>query len=58
MIAALPPIPDGTYISDVTTDMTDVMLSTAAELAPRLKRPREAQGWSADLGMEAEMNAA
>ena len=35
MVAALPPIFDGTYISDTATNMTDVLLSTAAELAPR-----------------------
>ena len=43
MIGALPSIPDGTYISDIASDMADVMLSTAAELAPRSKRPRGAQ---------------
>ena len=32
MVDALPPIHDGTCISDITTDMADVMLSTAAEL--------------------------
>ena len=41
MVDALPPIPDGTCISDIVTDMADVMLSTAAELAQRSKRPRE-----------------
>ena len=35
MVAALPPIPDGTCISDIATDMADVMFSTAAELVPR-----------------------
>ena len=55
MVAALPP---GTCISDIATDMTDVMLSTAAELVPRSKRPRGAQGWCAGPGAEAEMNAA
>ena len=44
MVDALPPIPDGTCISDIATDMADVMLSTAAELVPRSKRPRGAQG--------------
>ena len=43
MVAALPPIADGTCISDIATDMADVMLSIAAELAPRSKRPRGAQ---------------
>ena len=34
MIDALSPIPDGRCISDIATDMADVMLSTAAELIP------------------------
>ena len=42
MVDALPPIPDGTCIGDIATDMADVMLSTAAELVPRSKRPRGA----------------
>ena len=29
MVDALPPIPDGTCISDIATDMADVKLSTA-----------------------------
>ena len=58
MVDALPSIPDGTYISDIATDMADVMLSTATELVPRSKRPRGAQGWCAGPGVEAEMNAA
>ena len=58
MVDALPPILDGTCISDIATDMADVMLSTAAELVPRSKRPRGAQGWCAGPGVEAEMNAA
>ena len=57
MVDALPPIPDRTCISDIATDMADVMLSTAAELVPRSKRPRVAQGWCAGPGVEAEMNA-
>ena len=44
IIVTLLAIPDGTCISDVATDMTDVMLSTAAEPAPPSKRPRGAQG--------------
>ena len=36
----------------------DVMLSTAAKLQPRFKRPRGAQGWCAGPGVETEMNAA
>ena len=57
MIEALPPIPDGTCISDIAIDMTDVMLSTPAELVPRSKRARRLQGSRAELGVEAE-NAA
>ena len=58
MLDALPPIPDDTCISDIATDTADVMLSTAAELVPRSKRPRGAQGWCAGPCVEAEMNAA
>ena len=59
MVYALPPILDDTCItSDIATDMADVMLSTAAELVPRSKRPRGAQGWCTGPGVEAEMNAA
>ena len=56
--AALPPISNGTCIGDIAADMADVMLSIAAELAPRPKRPRRPQGWCADPGVQAEMNAA
>ena len=42
MADALPPIRDGTCISDIATDMGDVMLSTAAEMVPRSKRARGA----------------
>ena len=58
MVAALTLIPDGTCISNIATEMTDVMLSTATDLAPRSKRPRGAQAWFAGPGVEAEMNAA
>ena len=58
MVDALPPVPDGICISDIATDMADVMLSTAAKLIPRSKRPREAQGWCLGPGVEDEMNAA
>ena len=58
MVAALPLIPDGICISDIATDRADVLLSTAAELAPRSNRPRGAQGCCAGSGVEAEMNAA
>ena len=58
MVDALPPIPDGTCISDIATDMAEVMLSTATELVPCSKRPRGAQGWCAGPGVEAEMSAA
>ena len=44
MITTLPPIPDGTCTSGVATDMADVMLSTAAELAPLSKHPRGGHG--------------
>ena len=37
IVAALPPIPDGTWISDIATDMANVMLSTAAEQDLRSK---------------------
>ena len=56
-VAALLPTPDGNCISDIATDMTDVMLSTAAELAPRSKNPRGAQGWCTGPGVETEMKA-
>ena len=56
--AALPSIPNGTCIGDIAADMVDVMLSIAAELAPRSKRPRGAQGWCVDPGVQPEMNAA
>ena len=58
MFDALPPTPDGTCISDIATDMADVILSTAAKLVPRSKCPRGAQGWCTGPGVEAEMNAA
>ena len=41
IVDALPPIPDGTCIGDIAADMADVMLSAAAELVPRSKRPRK-----------------
>ena len=56
MVAALPPIPNGTYVSGIAIDVAYVMLSTAAELALRFKRPRETQGSCAGPGVEAEMN--
>ena len=58
MVDALLSISDGTFISDIATDMADVMISTAAELVSRSKRPRGAQSWCAGPGVEAEMNAA
>ena len=58
IVSALPSIPDGTCISRIATDMADVMLSTATDLAPRSKHPHGAQDWFAGLGVEAEMNAA
>ena len=56
--AALTPIPNGSCIGDIAADMANVMLSIAAELTPRSKRPRGPQGWFADPGVQAEMNAA
>ena len=53
MVAALPPIPGGTCISDIAPGMADVMLSTAAELAPRSKRMHGTQGKWANPGAEA-----
>ena len=58
MVDALPRILDGTCISDIAIDMADDMFSTAAELVPRSKRSRGAQGWCAGPGVETEMNAA
>ena len=58
MVDTQPPTPDDTCISDIATDMADVMLSTADELVPRSKRPRGARGWCAGPGVEAEMSAA
>ena len=58
MVDALPPIPDGPCISDIATDIAEVMFSTAADLVPRSKRPRGAQGWCPGPGVKAEMNAA
>ena len=56
--AVLPPSPNGTCIGDIASDMVDVMLSIVAELAPRSKLPRGTQGWCADPGVQAKMNAA
>ena len=58
MVHALPPISDGTSTNDIATDMADVMLSTVAELVPRSKRPRGAQGWCAGPDVKAGMDAA
>ena len=58
MVATLPPIPDGTCLSDIATNMVDVTLSTAAELASRSKRPDGAQDRCVGPGMEDEINAA
>ena len=38
--------------------MVDLMLSISAEMAPRSKRPRGTQGWCADYGAQADINAA
>ena len=58
MVAALPPIPYGTCISGIATDMVDLMLSTAAELVPCSKRPRGVQGRCAGPGVEDDVNEA
>ena len=58
MVAAQPPVPDGTNSNDIATDTTNVTLSTAAESVPHSKRLRGARGWCAGPGVEAEMNAA
>ena len=58
MIGALPSIPYGTYISDIATNVVDVMISTATSLVPRSRRPRKGQDWCAGPGVEAEINAA
>ena len=58
MFPALRPLPDGTCISDIATDMADVVLSIAAELLPRDKRSREAKGRCAGPGAAAEVSAA
>ena len=50
--------PNGTYISDIATDMADVILSTAAELVPCSKRLRGAYGRCAGPGVKAEINTA
>ena len=57
MVDALQPILIGIYISDIATDMADVILYTTAELVPRSKRPRGTPGSCAGPGVEAEMNA-
>ena len=58
MDAALAPIPDGTYMRYIATNIANVMFSTAVELAPCSKRPRGARSWCADPDVETEMNAA
>ena len=57
MSAALPYIPNGTCISNIAADMTDVMLSVSAEMAPRSKRPRGPQGWCVNPDVQADMNS-
>ena len=56
--AALSPIPNGICITDIAAGMADLMLSISAEIEPRSKRPRGPQGWWADPGAQADMNAA
>ena len=55
-VAALPPIPWEICISDIATVMTNVMLSTAAELAQSFNPPRGAQGRCGRAGVETEIN--
>ena len=43
MVDTLSPILDGICISDIATDMANVMFSTAAGLVPRSKHPRGAK---------------
>ena len=56
IVTVQPQIPDDTCISDITTNMADVIHSTVAELAPRSKRLRGAQDWFAGPSVDAEMN--
>ena len=56
--AALPPTLDVNRIRAIATDMDDIVVFTATELAPCSKCPRGAQGWCAGPDVEAEMNAA
>ena len=57
IVAGLSPTTDCTCISIIASDMADVLLFTAIELAPCSNYPREAQGWFAGPGAEAEMKA-
>ena len=57
MVDALPPIPGGTCINDIATNMANAMLSTAVESVPPLKRPNGTQGWCAGSSVKAEINA-
>ena len=57
-VAALPPILDGNRIRAIATDIDDIVLSIATELASCSKCLRGAQGWCAGPDVETEMNAA
>ena len=57
-VATLPPILDGNRISNIVTDIADIMLSTETDLTRRFNCPRNSQGWCAGPGVEAEMTAA
>ena len=41
VVAAMPPIPNGTCIGNIVTDMAHVLLSTAVELECALSAPAE-----------------
>ena len=58
MSVALSRIPNGTCISDIGAARADLMLSVSAEISLCSKRPRRPQGWCADPGAQAYMNAA
>ena len=56
MVATLPLIPEDICIGDITSVITNVMLSTPAELAQSSNHSRGAQGRCGGGGVEAEMN--
>lgn len=58
MSVALPPIPSGTCIGDIATDMAVVLIPISAEMALRSKRLHGPQGWCANPGVQDDMKAA